>query len=63
MNPDISVTIPVYNRFEALKHVVESVLSQTLVPREMILVNDGSNDKGLQGLPSYSASNPTCVKK
>jgi len=44
MNPEISVVIPTYNRERFLPSTLDSVLSQTLPPAEVILVDDGSTD-------------------
>ncbi len=41
----ISVIIPVYNRPFTLKRAVESVLQQSVAINEIIIVDDGSNDK------------------
>ncbi len=43
-NMDVSVIIPSYNRVEWLPKAVESVLEQSLVPTELIVVDDGSTD-------------------
>jgi glycosyltransferase involved in cell wall biosynthesis len=59
MKPSISVVIPVYNRFDLLKHSVESVLSQTLPVSEVILVDDGSFDGTSHLLPAYIDENST----
>ena len=42
MKPTISVIIPLYNRPDLIRNVVESILSQTLPVHEIILVDDGS---------------------
>ena len=42
--PKISVVIPTYNRSALACRAVESVLSQTLAPDEVIVVDDGSTD-------------------
>lgn len=43
--PKISVIVPVFNAEEDLSKCVKSVLEQTFVDFELILVNDGSADK------------------
>ena len=40
----ISAVIPVYNRAEMVRRAIESVLNQTILPMEIIVVNDGSTD-------------------
>jgi glycosyltransferase involved in cell wall biosynthesis len=44
MAPAISVVIPSYNRSALLKRAIDSVLTQTVRPREVIVVDDGSTD-------------------
>ena len=41
---DCSVVIPVYNRKDTVPRAIESVLAQTVSPREIIVVDDGSTD-------------------
>ncbi|MDQ3929778.1 MAG: glycosyltransferase family 2 protein, partial [Chloroflexota bacterium] len=40
----ISVVIPTYNRAEMLRAALESVLAQSVLPREVVVVDDGSTD-------------------
>lgn len=42
--PKISFIIPAYNQAQYLAQCIESVLSQTVKPYEIIVVNDGSQD-------------------
>ncbi len=42
--PTISVVIPAYNSEQTIVPALESVYNQTIVPHEVILVDDGSSD-------------------
>lgn len=49
----ISVIIPTYNRGHYIVEAVESVLSQTFSPLEIIVVDDGSTDNTIDVLAPY----------
>ena len=40
----VSVVIPAYNSARTLGETLESILSQTIVPRQIIVIDDGSKD-------------------
>lgn len=44
MNPTISVIIPLYNKRETVTRALQSVFAQTVLPEEILIVNDGSTD-------------------
>jgi hypothetical protein len=46
MKPKVSIVIPVYNGSNYLREAIDSALAQTYQNVEIIVVNDGSNDKG-----------------
>lgn len=52
--PAISVIIPLYNKENEVSRAIKSVLSQTFVDFEVIVVNDGSTDKGPDIVKSIS---------
>jgi len=54
MKPKISIIVPVYNIELYLERCVESILSQTFVDFELILVNDGSTDQSGKVCDYYS---------
>ena len=45
---DISVVIPLYNLEKYIERAIYSVLNQTILPKEIIVVNDGSTDNGAE---------------
>lgn len=53
MKDRVSAVVPVYNGELYLSHILDSILGQTYPQIEMILVDDGSNDKTLQVAESY----------
>ena len=55
--PSISIIIPVYNRAHLIKETIESVLKQTYVNWECIIVDDGSTDKTLEVIKEYEIKN------
>jgi glycosyltransferase involved in cell wall biosynthesis len=49
----VSVIIPTYNREKYVVKAIDSVLAQTYRDYEIILIDDGSNDKTRQVLETY----------
>lgn len=45
-NPKVSIVIPVFNGSDYLAEAIESALAQTYGNREILVINDGSNDNG-----------------
>lgn len=56
MDTKISVIIPTYNRAQLIVRSLESVLKQTLLPSEIIVVDDGSTDNTTQVITDYISS-------
>lgn len=54
MKPDISIIVPIYNVEKYLNRCVDSILKQSFVNFELILVNDGSTDSCAQICDNYS---------
>lgn len=51
--PLVTVLLPVYNGEHFLPYSIESVLSQTLMDFELLIINDGSTDKTLEIIKTY----------
>lgn len=54
--PRVTVLMPVYNGEEYLREAVDSVLNQTFTDFELLIINDGSTDKSVEIIESYSDS-------
>ncbi len=57
MNNSITTIIPFYNSNNALKIMLESILACTLMPDEILLIDDGSDDISSEIAKEYSQSN------
>ena len=53
MTPRITVLVPTYDRAEYLAECLDSLFAQSIVPSQVIVVNDGSTDRTLEVLKSY----------
>ena len=60
---DVSVIIPVFNRSELLKRALDSVFSQSLPPRQVIVVDDGSTDDTIELLRSKNSSTVSVISQ
>jgi len=59
---NISVIIPVFNRPAPLRLAVESALGQTLRPREILIVDDGSTDDTPEVIRGLCRDHPGLVR-
>jgi len=53
MNPEITVLMSVYNEEKFLCESIESILGQTFLDFEFLIINDGSSDKSPTIIQSY----------
>ena len=49
----ISVVIPLYNRERQIPRAIESVISQTVQPKEILVVDDGSTDNSVSAAEQF----------
>lgn len=50
----VTVIIPVYNREKTIRRCINSIISQTVQPYEIIVVDDGSTDKSLKIVDEFN---------
>ena len=53
-DPKISVLMPVYNDEKYILEAIESILNQTYINFEFIIINDGSSDNSLKIIQSFN---------
>lgn len=54
VKPRVSVLIPVYNRDKVLHETIRSVLEQTFTDFELLLCDDGSTDRSVDVIESFT---------
>lgn len=59
---DVSVILPVHNREVMVGEAVESALSQSLAPKEIIVVDDGSTDGTSETLAELERKHPDHIR-
>lgn len=62
-NPSISVVMPVFNAEKYLRQAIDSILKQTYKNFEFIIVNDGSTDKSLEIIKTYTDKRIRLINK
>lgn len=60
---DVSVIIPTHDRLQFLDQALKSVLAQTWLPREIIVVDDGSSDETLSWLVSLGEQRLQAIRQ
>lgn len=62
MERKISVIVSIYNVERYISQCIESIIKQTYLPYEVLLVNDGSKDQSLSICKKYEEQYPNMVK-
>lgn len=58
----VSVIVPMYNVENYIKECLDSLVNQTLKDMEVIVVNDGSTDGGVEIVESYCKKYPDLIR-
>ncbi|OSB14031.1 glycosyltransferase [Clostridium botulinum] len=62
MDWDVSVVIPCYNCKKYIKQTVKTLLNQTVLPKEIILIDDNSSDNTIEALEEIQFTNKEIVR-
>src|SRR5207247_1507400 len=60
-DPSISVVIPLYNHERFILQALESIYSQSVLPKEVIVVDDGSQDMSLDIARKFAKAHPEMI--
>ena len=52
--PTVSIVVPNYNQAHFLEKAIRQHLSQTILPLEIIIIDDGSTDDSVQLISQFS---------
>jgi glycosyltransferase involved in cell wall biosynthesis len=63
VNPAISVILPIYNCEKYIKFAVESILNQTFLDFELLIIDDASTDSTLSIVKKYQDSRIKLIEK
>lgn len=55
MNPSVSIVVPVYNAEKSIRRCIESILNQSCIDFELLVVDDGSRDRSGSICDEYAA--------
>lgn len=56
--PSLSVLVPNYNDADCIGNALESICTQSLVPSEVIVIDDGSTDNSIEVIQEYARRYP-----
>lgn len=59
--PKISIIVPVYNAEKYLSECIESILAQTFIDWELLLIDDGSTDNSHTICHQYASQDPRII--
>ena len=54
LTPKVSIYIPAYNAAKFLRESIEAILSQTVAPDEVLVIDDGSSDQTAEVVSRYT---------
>jgi len=60
-NPTVSIIIPLYNHGQYIDEAIDSLLQQTFLPSEIIIINDGSTDDSWERIQNRALHEPRII--
>lgn len=53
MNNQISVIVPCFNNEKTINRAIQSILNQSVKPKEIIIIDDKSKDKTIENVKKF----------